>query len=1029
MSDEMDEIWALYADDGAQALDAMETALSALDQPDCSDAASHIAALFRAIHTFKGNSRVLGLATVESRAHLAEDLIGLVRDQGVPLDQEIRDILLMTADVLRDMLEQTERTRADVDPGASEDLMVQLRDKIARALAGADPAVQAPPPPVPDDGREDAPDIPVRDTFDELPTDVSSVPADAMTDPATETGVTEGATTGPDLDAPMAMLRRIDDPLYRKIFVDMADDTRQRLRAALASPSDETRAAARRGADNLSHAARQMDLPAWAEAVDRFLKLPAPDGEQIAALLLELDDCQGRDLGTPQPAQDTGNGFLARIWPDLGKLAALGAEFSPETDHAARRADVIGAIVQRASAEGLIRVAEATQALLAVTDRQAFRDGELRLYEELAAVESATGEVAPDASPRALLYRWCADHVFESLGELSVLLDALRNGGAHDANYSRFNQLMRRIHHACQHYHMDTAGQLAMSLLDLFARQQTRGGAPDPILEHIAQGFISTIELVLDSLEDGQEVLQTDTLQKLFAEASSVAFVAEGVVSAAAIERKLGLPREFHRVLSPESVRAAADALDAGLHFHVIRADINDDDRLAEAFVLWLGQNRTRSITNVTVFRGAETLFDFLIATPLSHASVVEALAHLDPSGTRLHCTQTLTADQSDLDLPEAAQALPPVAGISTEMLERIGEIATGQAMIHHMQKELAEIDMAGEIDNRLKAAGVAPDLRAEIRGLLGGVTEQQRDILQLEGPLLAQMAILQEETAALRSRPAEIVLQPIAALVKAQAAKAGRKIAVSTLGGDLSLDVTILETLRNVLRALALHRVGGPTLPGIMRLIFRHDRDCVHAMIEDDEAALIAPEFFRPLDDLVRQAQGRLRQVQIPGGGTRLHVTLPLSMVVIDGMVVRIGSVRYVLPVNAISLITQEAPGSAFTISASGGRSVLQLASRDLVPVCRIGTPVQQDRIYVILTVADCRVAIPVDEVLGQQLVLLRPLRGVLSRLEQLNGIALLAGGEVGLVISTAALEGESADVFTPVGPALTPATALQPA
>ena len=103
MSDEMDEIWALYADDGAQALDAMETALMALGDGSGADQDAHVSALFRAVHTFKGNSRVLGLAVVESRAHHSEDLIGLVRDQGVPWDAEIKEILLLAADTLRVM--------------------------------------------------------------------------------------------------------------------------------------------------------------------------------------------------------------------------------------------------------------------------------------------------------------------------------------------------------------------------------------------------------------------------------------------------------------------------------------------------------------------------------------------------------------------------------------------------------------------------------------------------------------------------------------------------------------------------------------------------------------------------------------------------------------------------------------------------------------------------------------------------------------------------------------------------------------
>lgn len=128
---EMDEIWALFADDGSQSLDAMEESLMALESGD-EDQAPHIAALFRAVHTFKGNSRVLGLGVVESRAHLSEDLIGLVRDDGVPLDKEILDLLFYAGDTLRSMLEEVASTHQDVDPGPSEDLQAQLRQLIEK---------------------------------------------------------------------------------------------------------------------------------------------------------------------------------------------------------------------------------------------------------------------------------------------------------------------------------------------------------------------------------------------------------------------------------------------------------------------------------------------------------------------------------------------------------------------------------------------------------------------------------------------------------------------------------------------------------------------------------------------------------------------------------------------------------------------------------------------------------------------------------------------------------------------------------
>jgi two-component system chemotaxis sensor kinase CheA len=61
--------------------------------------------------------------------------------------------------------------------------------------------------------------------------------------------------------------------------------------------------------------------------------------------------------------------------------------------------------------------------------------------------------------------------------------------------------------------------------------------------------------------------------------------------------------------------------------------------------------------------------------------------------------------------------------------------------------------------------------------------------------------------------------------------------------------------------------------------------------------------------------------------------------------------------------------------------------------------------RLYVILSSNETRIAIPVDELLGQQLVMLRPLQGVLSGMRDMSGIAVLSGGEVGMVVAVSAL------------------------
>lgn len=994
MSDEMDEIWALYADDGAQALDAMETALLALEAADGADTAGHVAALFRAVHTFKGNSRVLGLAHVESRAHLSEDLIGLVRDSGVPLDGEIISILLLAADTLRTMLQETATTRADVDPARSEALMHRLRDKIARCKGEAAPPAPVSPPPAPSDPVVPEP---AEHTAAADPTEDFGLPAEP---PRAPVGAPQAAPS-----------RLVDDPAYRAIFLGMLDETQAKLTAALEA-GDDVMAATRRPVDGLAHAARQLGLSDWASALDAFAKHAAIGAEQIAALLLELDERRHTDFGVPPAPPNDNASFLEAVGPALSDLAALGLDFETGEDHIARRRAAVRQIIDPAAARGFVRVAEAASALTTASGRAAFREGELRLYEELAAVEAALDtEVRREISPRALLLSWCADHVFDTLGELSDLLDLLRAGTAQDADYNRFGQLMRRVYHACQHHHIDMAAQLSMSLLDLFARQQMRGGAPDPILDHIAQGYISTIELVFDSLADGQELPQGGALKKLLAQASNIAFAAEGVASVSAIKRRLGLPDEFQRVLSPESVRSAAEALEAGLHFHIIRADINDDQTLAETFVLWLGQHGTRAITNVTVFRDADTLFDFLIASPLSGLAIGEALARMDPAAARLRLMQTLTPvalqDDSGDESPPAAD-LPP--GISAGMLERIGEIATGQAMIRQMQQDLTEVDLVAQVEARLRAAGSSSEVRAEVRDLLMAQIDRLREIAHLEGQLLAQMSLLQEEAASLRSRPADVVLQPVAILIRTLARQAGRDVTVSTVGGDLALDLTVLDTLRSILRMLAQLRVKAAPASRAFRLTFRRSGDSIQAMIEDDDPAPLTEPALKPVLEMVAQARGRLRQVSVPGGGTRIHLSLPISMVVIDGMVVGVGGVRYVLPVETVSSILRAEEGAAFDIAAERGRRMLRLPSHEIIPVRPLAGGHSRESVYVILAIGDKRVAVPVDEVIGQQLVLLRPLRGVLSRLDNLTGIALLAGGEVGMVVSGAAVSGAEA-------------------
>ncbi len=1054
MSDEMDEIWALYADDGAQALDAMETALMALGDGsgDAADRDRHVGALFRAVHTFKGNSRVLGLAVVESRAHHSEDLIGLVRDQGVPWDAEIKEILLLAADTLRAMLEETAATRADVDPSSSEGLMTQLLDKIARcsgataadhapeaeefAAAAPEPVAEAEPEPVAvaEPAPEPAP----------APKKTKARKAEPVADPAPEPVAETAPAQEPAAAAPVPQpaeppsppaprARRLaDDPTYRDIFKGMSGDARAKLQSLYAAYDTDPEAApkARREADGLCHAASQMGLDDWVTALQSYLT-GETSAEALAHLLLRLDDLTDQEFGTPaETAPDASDNFFDQIRGFLSEVASMGTDFSLGDAPDADRLSVAIATLQTAAKPfGFLRLSESAAQLARATSATEYRSAELRLYEELSAVEAVMPDAALAAgvSPRELVQSWAAEHVFETLASLESTLDRLRTPSSNrDKDHALLDHLLRLVHHACAHYHIDTAGQLAMSLIDLFSRVQATGLAPDAILTHIARGFIDTIELVFDALYQG-ETPDTQNLEKLFEEAANVCFVQDGLMTASAIERRLGLPREFHRVLSPESVRAASEAIENGQRFYIIRADINTDETLAEAFIVWLSSGHAKPITNVTVFQGEDTLFDFLIATTLDEASLPEALARMDASARKLRMLRALTVlhdAEGETDHTLADDTPQPMqSGVTPEMLESIGEIAASQSMISHMLTELAEEDLMDSLDAVLRSHGHDwKRARTQVRTLLGDFATRLQEVTQMEAQLVGQLTQLQEETVEIRSRAISSVTRPLETFVQAYSRRNRREAQFSCSGDELTLDITILETLRKLLRSLFVMRLDlGPDAPQSIHIAFHRDEERVLAIIEDDGAVIDGSPVLDEIQTTLARSGGEIRRVALPTKGMRFHISMPLAMVVLDGMVVGVKGVRYVVPVDAIRMILQPETDVQFTVSAAEGQKMLRIAENEIVavqPLAHSDDGRQGRGVYVVVGAQGRSVAVPVDELIGQQLVLLRPLRGVLSKVQNMTGIALLAGGDVGMVVSANMLCATARD--TPRSPSL---------
>jgi two-component system chemotaxis sensor kinase CheA len=148
------------------------------------------------------------------------------------------------------------------------------------------------------------------------------------------------------------------------------------------------------------------------------------------------------------------------------------------------------------------------------------------------------------------------------------------------------------------------------------------------------------------------------------------------------------------------------------------------------------------------------------------------------------------------------------------------------------------------------------------------------------------------------------------------------------------------------------------------------------------------------------------------PGIGTKVSLSLPLTLAIIGALLVKSGSRVCALPLTGVVETLRVEPGSFGRIR---GHNVLTLRNR-VIPVEQLdnalGDPprplVTNDRGFVNLVVVRSRgteMALAVDAFVGQQEIVLKSLSDVAGERKGLAGATIMADGSVGLVVDIAAL------------------------
>jgi two-component system chemotaxis sensor kinase CheA len=326
----------------------------------------------------------------------------------------------------------------------------------------------------------------------------------------------------------------------------------------------------------------------------------------------------------------------------------------------------------------------------------------------------------------------------------------------------------------------------------------------------------------------------------------------------------------------------------------------------------------------------------------------------------------------------------------------------------------------------------------------------------------------LQDSVMAIRAQPVKSVFSRMPRLMRELAVKTGKQIKLEAIGENTEIDKTIIEQLSDplthMIRNSADHgietpearRAAGKPETGTIRLSAEQAGGNILIIVEDDGAGInrervlevardrlvVAPEqtltdeqidqlIFAPgfstaeaVSDIsgrgvgmdvvlsnIKKIGGSVHVKSWPGRGTRMTLRLPLTLAVLDVMLVKVAASPYVIPLSSI-VETIQCARASFSRMPTGGQ-VLQVRGEyvqvvDLAQRFEMSGATDAASRFVVLCEAEggVKVALIVDDIIGQQQVVIKSLEENFQSIEGIAGGTILGDGNVALIVDVQGLK-----------------------
>ncbi len=369
------------------------------------------------------------------------------------------------------------------------------------------------------------------------------------------------------------------------------------------------------------------------------------------------------------------------------------------------------------------------------------------------------------------------------------------------------------------------------------------------------------------------------------------------------------------------------------------------------------------------------------------------------------------------------------------QLINLVGELVITQAMLAQKSREL--------------------DNNNANNPLLAGLADLDRNTRDL-----------QEAVMSIRMIPMSVVFNRFPRMLRDLASKLGKKVELVTQGESTELDKGLVEKITDPLTHLIRNscdhgiempeerRAKGKSETGTITLSATHQGGSILIEVRDDgkglsreklltkarEKGIDAPDslsdpevwnlIFAPgfsTADQVTDVSGRgvgmdvvKKNITALGGtveidsaegyGMRVSVRLPLTLAIMDGMSVRVSDEVYILPLASVIESFQIKPTD---INTMGQNARVVKVREEYMPVVELEQIFSVPRfehnaaspIMVVVEAEGQRVSLMVDELLGQQQVVIKNLESNYRKVPNVSGATILGDGKVALILDTSSL------------------------